>query len=253
MTPLERESMVAALGLDRILKGTTAFTQEVQADAVSFPKRARAALLRFLSGTEQEPEDMPPFDWHEAKGLLDNVSEAQNQALFDALPDDIQDEVLATATLAIQHLQATLPRRVTRTAARVDVLPPEPFELGRFERAWLVAIDPLGAIKAMTEGSLDMGMVAALAAMYPALYKLIAGEGGLLDDAIATMKARRGENWDITEDQNRQVKILIQDDPIDFDLAADFEALSPAAMAPPPKASQKTIEPSDELLPSQKQ
>jgi len=259
MTPLEAETMVAGLGLDRILAGTPSLTAEAQTDAVSFPKRARALILRALGNPEPdddaEAEETDPVDYDEATKLLEadeDETKRRAEALYDALPDDIQDDVEAAATYAIAYLQRELPKRLTKTTARLGVSPPEPYELNRFERKWMIVIDPMSALRAMAEGSLDMVMVDALAEAYPEIYKLIAGEGGLLDDAIATMKARRGEKWDVTDDQDRQVKILIQQDPIDFDLANDFAALAPPTPAPPGKHSSRDIKPTDELLPSQK-
>jgi hypothetical protein len=254
VTPLDSETMVAALGLDRILAGTPSLTQEAREASITFPKRARALLLKALSSKEPDADEAeePDFDYTTVSDLLRDVGEEQNQALFDALPDDIQDAVLAAATTAIEYLQNTQPRRITKTTARLEVSPPEPYELDRFVRAWRVAVDPLSAVKAMTVGALDMVMVGALAAAYPAIYELLAGEGGLLDDAIATMKARRGEKWDVTDDQDRQIKILLQEDPIDLDLANDFADLAPPQQAPPMKKSSGQIKPQDELLPSQK-
>lgn len=251
---LPGEAIVAALGLDAILRGDPSFTVERQNDAASFTKRARALLLKALAVREPEPDDEeePDFDYQTVSDLLRDVGEEQNAALFDALPDDIQDAVLAAATTAIEYLQNAQPRRVTKTTARLEVSPPEPYELDRFVRAWRVAVDPLSAVKAMTVGALDMVMVGALAAAYPAIYELLAGEGGLLDDAIATMKGRRGEKWDVTDDQDRQIKILLQEDPIDLDLANDFADLAPPQQAPPGKQSSRSIKPTDELLPSQK-
>jgi len=251
----QAETIVASLGLDAILRGDPSWSLERQNDAVSFPKRARALLLKALAVREPEPsdEDDPPFDYDEVSKLLRDVGEAQNEALFDALPDDIQDDVLLAATRAIEHLQATLPRRVTKTTARELIEPPEPFELDRFARAWRVAVDPMWALRMMTVGGLDMVMVGALEAMYPELYKLIATPSGLLDDAIATMKARKGDKWDVTDDQDRQVKILIGEEPIDLGLANDFAALAPPAPAPAGKPrGNKAIAPTDELLPGQK-
>jgi hypothetical protein len=109
------------------------------------------------------------------------------------------------------------------------------------------------ALRAMAEGSLDMVMVAALEAAYPAIYEAVATPGGLIDDAIASLKSRRGEKWDVTDDQDRQVKILIGADPIDFDLANEYAALSPAVAPPQPRPmGKRTVQPTDELLPGQK-
>lgn len=257
MTPLEAETAAAVLGVDAILRGDPRWTVERQQDAVAFPKRARALLLKALATTAPDSApDEPDFDYTEISKLLTQDEEATQQAtqaLYDALPDDIQDDVHAAATRAIQHLQAALPRRLTKTTARLGISPPEPFELDRFARTWRVAVNPMYALEAMAVGGLDMVMVAALQAMYPAIYELVAAPGGLLDDAIATMKARRGENWDVTDDQDRQVKILIGAEPIDLDLANEFAALPPVTAPPPGRpAAKQGIKPTDELLPSQK-
>lgn len=258
MTPLEAEQAVAALGLDAIMRGSPSWSLERQNDAASFPKRARALLLKALGNPDPDPsdEDLPPFEYDDVVELLeadDEEVERRTNALYDALPDDIQDDVEAAATRAIAHLQNTLPKRVMKTTARVDVTPPEPFELDRFARAYRVAVDPMWALRAMAVGGLDMVMVEAMEALYPALYELIATPGGLLDDALAAMKARRGEKWDVTDDQDRQVKILIGADPIDLDLANDFAAVAQAPAPPPRAGGAKAVKPTEELLPGQKQ
>lgn len=253
MTDLEREALVASMGIDRILAGKPRYNLEVQTDALAWPKRAEALLLKFFGASEMEPEDPPDFDWEEASDLLLNVGEAQNEAMLDALPDDIQDEVIAAATRVIDYLQHNMERRVTKTTARVEVAPPEAFALDRFERQWAVAVDPLRALRAMAEGALDPVMVTALQEMFPALYEAVAEPGGLLDEALAAMKARRGENWDVTDEQDRMVKVMLQVDPIDFGLAADFAALGMPAAAPPAKPSPVEHKIGDELLPGQKQ
>lgn len=265
MTPLEAEIAVAVIGLDRIMAGSPSWSLEKQADAEAFPKRARALLLKALGRTAPEADDdAPAFDYDEAKRLLeadDDAIERRADALFATLPDDVQDDVLAAASKAIEHLQGILPRRVTKTTARVDVSPPEPFELDRFARAWRVAVDPMSALRAMAEGGLDMVSVEALAAAYPEIYKLVSGRaapgeeggGGLLDDVIATMKGRRGDRWDISDDQDRQVKILLGEEPIDLDLANEFAAMTPITPAQQPRQRSKPTAPIDELLPGQKQ
>jgi len=260
LDPLHAETMVAALGLDRILNSNPSFTREAQEASITFPKRARALLLRALSRTEPEADDTeaPEFDYDDAKRMLDagdDEVEKRHLALFEAVPDDIQDDVQAAASTAIQYLQSVLPRQLLKTTARLAVNHPEPFALDRFTRQWRVAVDPMHAMRAMAEGSLDMVMVDALKGAYPAIYKLIADPGGLLDDAIAAMKARRGDRWDVNDDQDRQVKILIGADPIDFDLAADLAASQPITPAAPARGKPAKGAPAavDELLPGQKQ
>lgn len=257
LDPLHSEMMVGALGLDRILAGTPSFTREAQESAVAFPKRARALLLRALQEREPGTEDEPAFDYDEARKMLDADTEEierRHNQLFDALPDDIQDDVQAAATNAINYLQGVIPRLIIKTTAREDSPPPEPFALDRFARAWRVAVDPMSALRAMADGSLDMIQVEALKAAYPQIYKLVASEGGLLDEAIAAVKARKGDRWDVTDDQDRQIKILIGADPVDLELAADFAASQPTTPAQQPRpTSKKSVRPADELLPGQKQ
>jgi len=258
LDPLHAEMMVGVLGLDRIMRGNASFTLQAQEDAVSFPKRARALLLRALAAREAEPPEEPDFDYEEARKLLeadDDAVEARHNALYAELPDDIQDDVEAAATHVIGYLQAQLPRKVIRTTAREEIAPPEPFALDRFARQWRVAVDPMSALRAMAEGSLDMVMVAALEEAYPEIYKLVATPGGLLDDALAAMKMRRGDRWDVDDDVDRQVKILIGADPIDFELANDMAAARPTVPAPQPRAKSRpgSAGAIDELLPGQKQ
>ena len=267
MTPAEAEAAVAAIGLDRIMRGDASWAQKYREDAVAFPKRARALLLKALASKDTEPNgEMPDFDYDAAKALLeadDEHAEKALEAFYAAIPDDIQDDVEAAAGRAITYLQQQLPRRAVKTTARLGVTPPEPFELDRFARTWRVAVDPMWAIRMRTEGGLDMVMVNALADMYPELYALIAGREKpleddpipLLDEALATMKARRGEKWDVSDDQDRQIKILLRVDPIDLDLANDFAAIGQqqqtqqAPARPRPTGGPTT----DELLPGQKQ
>lgn len=255
MTPLEAEIAVAVLGLEAILKGEPGWTVGRQNDAASYQKRARALLLKALAAKDPADADEPAFDYEETRELLeadDETVEARSQALYDALPDDIQDVVEAAASRAIAFLQAQQPRRVTKTTARVDVSPPEPFELDRFARTWRVAMDPMSALRAMAQGGLDMVMVAALQGAYPELYDAIAAPGGWLDEALATMKARRGDRWDVTDDQDRQVKILIGAEPIDLDLANEYAAIAPSIAPPAPRAKSGTVKATEELLPGQK-
>lgn len=261
MTPLEAELATGVIGLDKIMKGEPTWSLERQNDAAMFPTRARLLLLRALQNREPDAtDDEPAFNYKEAKRLLEEGDadelEKRHDALFAELPDDIQDDVLAAATRAIEYLQSVLPRLIIKTTVREDVASPEPFALDRFARQWRVVVDPMSALRAFADGSLDMVMVDALKEAYPEIYKLIADPngGGLLDEAIAQMKGRRGDKWDVTDDQDRQIKILIGADPIDFELARDFAAMQPIAPAPEGQpASKKGVRPADELLPGQKQ
>ena len=260
MEPLDAEIATAAVGLEPILRGTPSWATKYQDDFAQFKKRARQFILRALQNREPDADvEELAFDYDEARKLLDaddEEIERRHNELYDALPDDIQDDVQAAATHAIEYLQGAIPRLAIKTTARLDMAPPEPFALDRFARQWRVVVDPMSALRAFAEGSLDMVQVEALQEAYPEIYKLIADPdgGGLLDEAIASMKARKGDRWDVTDDQDRQIKILIGAPPVDLELAADYAASQPIAPAPQPKApSRKTVRPADELLPGQKQ
>ena len=258
MTPLDAEVATAAVGLGSIMNGDPAWAGTHQEDFAMFKKRVRILLLRALKNQQPEADDTeePAFDYDEAKKLLDaddDELERRHNALYDALPDDIQDDVQGAATKAIEYLQSVIPRLVIKTIAREDVRPPDPFALDRFARQWRVVVDPMHALRAVAEGSLDVVMADALKAAYPEIYKLVAGEGGLTDEAIAAMKARKGPNWDVTDDQDRQIKILLGKPSVDMDLAADFAAMQPITPSAPAKQKSKAVRPADELLPGQKQ
>lgn len=265
MTPLEAEIAVAVLGLDKILRGETSWTMGKAEDAAAFAKRARALVLKAITTNEPAEAEEPEFSYEDTRKLLEadgDEVERRNNAFYEAVPDDIQDDVHAAATRAIGFLQAAQPRRVTKTTARMDVSPPEPFELDRFARMWRVAVDPMYAVRSMASGSLDTVMVDALAKTYPAIYALVSGrlepggdlaeETGLLDEAIDTMRTRRGDRWDVTDDQDRQIKILLGEEPIDLDLANEFAAIAPLVAPPAPRAKNAAVEPTAELLPGQK-
>jgi hypothetical protein len=263
ISPLDAQIAVASIGLDRILRGEPSWSLEKQEDAAKFRFRARQLIMRALSRREDGDDVEPPaFDYDEAKKLLeadDDELEKRHLVLYETLPDDIQDAVAAAATAAIEFLQEHLPRSLTRTVANARMSPPDPFELDRFARMWRTVVDPMHALAALAEGGLDTVMVESLKGAYPDLYALITEgmrkppEGALLDQAIAAMRTRKGDRWDVTDDQDRQLKILLGEDPIDFDLANDYAALQPTTPAAAPKQKARSSPPVDELLPGQKQ
>jgi hypothetical protein len=118
----------------------------------------------------------------------------------------------------------------------------------------MVANDPLVVLRDLLDGSIDSGMVQALADYYPEFFKALTSPGGLVDDAIATMKANRGEDWDIDGDKDKLLQVLLQVQGVNLGLANDFARVA-AIQPPPPTVSPKskalTIETGEEL-PGQK-
>lgn len=249
---LASESKLAAIGIDSILRGEPTLNKEQQNDAKALPARIRALLLRFLSGATTKESEFPEFDYDAIKPLLEGQGEAQAHALDATDPDP---EVHADATRAIDYLQKSLPRRVTKTTVKQTILPPEPFEMGRFRRKWMVACRPLDVLDDLCDGSIDTGMVAALRAMFPEIYRSIAMPGGAVDNAIATMKTRRGDDFDITGDRDALLRVLLQaDGGVDMDLANDYARVAAQVPAPEPTNKPKPKElniKSGEALPGQ--
>jgi hypothetical protein len=206
---LRAELMLASIGLRSILEADPRWNVQKAEDADKFLPRARALILRFMSGAEAEPSKLPAFKWSEVSKLLNETGDAQIEALARALHKDDLDHVRGLATNLINVLQAQLPRSIHKTAVKATVSEPAPMELGRFARKWAVATDPMVVIRDLADGSIDPAMVTALQAMYPMIFQAISGPGGVIDDAIATMKARRGPNWDIDVRRDKVLRTLL--------------------------------------------
>jgi hypothetical protein len=250
---LASESVLAAVGLDQVLDGRPTYNQEQQADAAKFAQRVRALLLKFMGGATSPVSDLPDFDYERVSKLLnadDDANTERTAKLHQLLPPEMSDEVLATASRIVGMLEENFPRRVWKTSARVHTDPPEPFQLGRFQRRWAVACDPMIVLRDLIEGQLDLDEVQALADFYPDLYQAVLDQ---VDDAIATMKARRGDKWDLDAKQDRAIKTLVQAPTFDPALAADYVQLAQTKTAPQPRATSKVVKlDNSEQLPGQR-
>jgi len=237
ITSAQAEAIVAVIGIDKILDAKPTLNLEQMEKAENLPRTTRAALLRFMSSPERtESADLPPFDYdHVSKALQQDeagteaVANALHGVLAGRLHDDDAQEVVNVATKIILALQGSIPRRVYKSVVNETVMPPEPYSLGRWRRQWSVACDPMIVIRDLLEGNIDPGMVSTLQQTYPALYKMVLEQ---LDDAIATMKTRRGDKWDLPEEKNRDIKILLGIPYLNFDLANAYAAV-PAIGADP--------------------
>ena len=223
---LQGEQLLAATGLEPILRATPSVTAKSLDDADKLLPRIRAMLLRFLGGSREDYKAPEPFKYEAVRKLIDEGDpEQQSLALFEAYPDEVQDDVLVAATRILAYLNQQLPRTGTISTVNATARQPAPVAMHKFARAWNVANRPQDVISSMLQGTVTSDEVGALAAMYPALYESVAASGGILDDAIAAMRSRRGENWDLDEESDRIVKTLLMQDRINADLARDMGAV----------------------------
>jgi len=253
---LESELAVASIGLGPILRSKPRIGIGQGQDAASWLPRARAQLLRFLGGGSDGAGEQPAFDYKDVSELLeadeDDV-QARSDALYTILPPEMVDDVVASATRAVNYLQQSIPKRVWRTAVNAHVDPPGPIDMDRFRRRWLVAADPAVVLRDLLSGRIDPVMVDALAEMYPEIYK---GLQAVTDEAIATMKSRRGEKWDLNATRDRDLRTLLRAPAVNLGIV---EALSQVqapmeqeqAGVPPPKAVNSRLTDA-EKLPGQK-
>lgn len=251
LTPAQIEAIVAVIGIDKILEAKPTLNLEQMDRAENLPRTTRAALLRFMSSPElAESDDLPPFDYAEVSKALLNVGEPQAHALYSALRGRLHDDnaqaVVNLATKIILALKASIPRRVYKSVVNETVMPPEPYSLGRWRRQWAVACDPMLVLRDLLEGNIDPGMVSTLQQAYPELYKMILTQ---LDDAIATMKTRRNDKWDLPEGKNRDVKILLGIPYLNFDLANAYAAVPAIGAAPDAKTAGPPAKPLSDSTP----
>lgn len=207
---LASELAVASMGLAPILRARPRVGVTQGEDAASWLPRARALILRFLAGGSEEGAEQPPFNYKDVSELLEadeDEIQARSDALYGVLPPEMIDDVVASATKAVDYLQQSIPKRVWRTVVNAHVDPPGPIDMDRFRRRWLVASDPAVVLRDLMRGAIDPVMVDAFAEMYPELYKALQA---VVDDAIATMKSRKGEKWDINATRDRDLRTLLQ-------------------------------------------
>lgn len=245
---LESEAKTAAIGIDSIVRAKPTFNATQEYDAEATPARARALIIKFLSGGDAKESEFPSFDYADVKALLEGQAEKHAEALRKVADDP---QVHADVTRILGYLQSSIPRRVTKSTVKQTVLPPEAFELGRFRRKWMVATRPVTVLEDLCNGSIDTGMVAAFAAMWPETYKMVKQ---MVDDSIAAMKDRRGENFDLSIGRNADMCVLLQAPSVNFELANDYARIAaqvPQAPAPQAKKSKQLNIKSGEALPGQ--
>lgn len=251
MDPLAIEQLIIAIGLDNILAGNPRYGVGVQEEADKMSTRIRGDVLSFMNGGDGEPKAVD-FSYPDVLDQLtdqaddegDALSQRNLDALYAKLPPELADAVNMAATPIVLALSGMLPRRVSRSSVKLTVGEPAPEALHRFKRQWTAAVDPLSIVR--DPMSANPTTVAAVAQFYPELYEGVIKPA--VDEAIATLRTRRGENWDLDFARNRAIKVLVGAPSVNLDLAADFEKARPQPQPPPPssaatvKQEQKTTE-----------
>ncbi len=222
---LRAELLLASVGIEPILQAKPNLNATAIADADKFVPRARAMLLKFLGGSKDDVETPKAFDYKAVAKLLDESDQDQQVAALNAaFPDDVQDNVMAMATKAAEQLRGKLPRSTYRTTVNVSSNQPPPVALAKFRRAWDVMNDPATLFRNMLQRTVTQDEVEAFEAAYPALYATLLAPGGILDEAIATMKDRRGDKWDIDDESDKIVRTVTGQERFKADLARDMAA-----------------------------
>lgn len=237
---LRGELVLAAVGLSNVLKSEPKFNRTVQVEADKFIPHARAELLRFLGGAQDSVEAPPAFDYDEILKLLTEPDEdSQVAALHAAIPDELVDDVIATATGIVDKLAVNLPRAVQRSVVNAKVNQPGPLALAKFKRGWAVANDPAIVLRNLLQRTITADEVDALWQFYPSIAESVIGPNGAADDAIVAMKVRRGDNWDISEADNRLLRELFRGDIINRDVAQGLAAHAAPVPGQKPQQSNK--------------
>lgn len=227
--PLTVESLIVALGLERILDGKPPELDEArQRKALALRKEIRTLVTAFLSKAEREPvDDLPDFDYDEVSMLLRRAgSEKQIAALFAAMPDrdhQLGRAIAGAAAPIVELLRQVLPRQVRKTVAGIVVSPGTATDEAKFARTWSVALDPLICLRDMREGCLSEDMVKAWQLFYPAMLRYAKSS---VFAGIEMLSAKRPA-WveSMTDDRTAQLLTLMQRPDERPDLTADFQAL----------------------------
>ncbi len=252
---VESEAILAAIGVGPILRGKPTFGQGQREDAIALPRRIRKDLLRYMGGGDEKVSKLPEFEYDKARDLLDaddDTDAERTHALYQLLPPDLADEVEADAQRIIAGLQQTLPRREWQTVAKVHSAPPEPFALGRFRRMWDLAMDPRRLMTLLLEDQVIPDDIQAFAVFWPELYAMVQA---IADEGLATMKARRGDSWDLRSGHDRGLKVILGLPTVDAAVAQDYRQLANNTLLPPPRSASKPVQSDDlkaaEQLPGQ--
>lgn len=241
--PLDTESLFAAIGLAPILAARPTLHKYQWRKAAGLPEEIRRRILRFISADAFAPaNDVAEFDYGEtlaqvSKGQLDA---AQSRALMAAVPDkELAQDLGIQATRILTWADGIMPRDMRPSVLGAKPTDPDPHATADFRRVWQVALDPMFVLDELEDGSLSDDQVAALALLYPEIYKEIRQA---IADQIAVMEARKGKDWEPAPQKAALLAMLRQEQQIDPELAATVQgvyAVQPDARQGAPAARRR--------------
>jgi hypothetical protein len=254
-TPLEVESVLAAIGPEKILRGEPTFLRRQFVEAQGLPKQMREAFDKFYASAKFEPsEKLPPFDYDAILDLVKakQLGPEQTDALATVMPDaDMAMELGLEGNRIMAWADQVIPRNPSTTLAGTTMDPPDAESLAQFRTRWQVATDPMVVVRDMLEGCLDPDQVSTLALLYPTLYQEMRQAES---DARTAAAMEHGKGWEPEPAKAAQVTTLLQTTPFDPKLAASVQQTYQAAaerkptVKPPKRQSSNT----SDLTPGQK-
>jgi hypothetical protein len=252
--PLEVESVLAAIGVDKILRAEPTFLRRQFIEARELPAKMREAFDGFFESAKFEPsEALPPFDYADVLALVSSPQDSdQTSALADVMPDpEMAMELGIEANRVRTWANQTIPRnpRQTLTGQKMDT--PGPEDLAVFRTRWQAACDPMVVVRDMLEGCLDADQVSTVALLYPELY---AAMRQACTDALTAATMKHGTDWDPTPDKAAQVRTLLQMTQFDQSLASTVQQAYQvqAAKKPAARPQKKQDVDTSGLTPGQK-
>lgn len=256
-TPLDVESVLAAVGVDKILQGKPTFLRRQFIEARDLPKKMREAFDKFYESDKFEPaEEQPPFDYDEVLKLVSQktITPEQTDALATVMPDaDMAMELGIEAGRVLTWADQSIPRNLQLGFTGTKTDPPSDESTQQFRTRWQVACDPMTVVRDVLEGCVDADQVSTLALLYPTLYQTMRQAEA---DARTAAAMKHGKDWDPSSDKVSQIQTLRQEIQFDPGLSAAVQqsyAAQSKPAAPRPKRPARTAQSNDaDMTPGQR-
>lgn len=232
------EALVAVADLESILARKPKRLTLRQAEEARRLPTAIAGLMRtFVTkpGWRRRPKRDTSFDYPKLlKSLTMSFGADEAARIIDGFADiSLGSEFAVTVSRILAHLTERMPRVPSRK--------PDPVDLERFKRLYLIAEYPLVALEKMCAGTMTLQDAQAFGAMYPEL------QARAQDALIRQVMARKmkDENWRLPWEKQGMAAMLLgiplyTPERIQR-LQAQVKSAQPQQKAPPP-AAPKSIE-----------